>query len=117
MTPTWTTCLNCGSTLEIDTGKCDRCGEYAGDPGTGRPHFLKQTREAAEGLGGLLKLYAVNGLRVRYVGWCPAGALGIDADGMTVWLIDWGYVGRVSVENGELRLDGKLVDIDAGQLL
>lgn len=117
MMPIWTTCFNCGATLEINTSKCDRCGECAENPGTGRPRFLKQTREAAEDLGGLLKLYVTDGLRVKYVAWCPAGALGIDADGRTVWIVDFGYMGRVSVDNEKLHLDGKLADIDTGQLL
>jgi hypothetical protein len=51
------------------------------------------------------------------VGWCPAGALGIDSDGGIVWLVDWGYMGSVSVENRTLYLDGKLAEMDTGKLI
>lgn len=117
MAPTWTSCSNCGAALECNTSSCDRCGADQERPKTGRPRFSEETRQAAEGLGGLLKLYIVEGVRVQYVGWCPAGAIGIDASGKVVWEVDWGYMASVSVERKELRFDDKLADIETGRLL
>jgi len=110
-------CPNCGATSGANSSSCSRCGEVWSSPGTGRPRFSSAARDAGEGLGGLLKLYAAGGERVCYVGWCPAGAMGLDAAGDIVWLEDWGYMASVEVDGTRLALAGKPADLETGRLL
>ena len=81
------------------------------------PRFTPEAREAPGEMGGLLKLYRANGDRVRFVGWCPGGALGIDGAGVVVWVENWRHMSGVSVSGKELRLEGRPADIDTGKLL
>lgn len=110
-------CPNCTATLAAGADTCNRCGERMNEPGTGRPRFTEASRDAGPGLGGLLSLIPVGGVRVRYVGACPAGAFGVDAAGELVWTIDWGWVGKVLVDGTDLRLDGVRVELDTGRVL
>lgn len=110
-------CRNCGSTLALHGRVCDRCFAEEGRAGSGVPQFSAEARDVGESLGGLLRLHSVNGVGVRFVGWCPAGALGLDANGGVVWVEDWGWMADLSVEHGELRLAGRLADLETGRLL
>jgi hypothetical protein len=110
-------CANCAATLSVTTLRCDRCGADPKIASTGQPRFSDEARETGLWLGGLLKLHAVDGARVKYVGWCPAGAFGLDAQGEIAWVEDWGYLSTLTIENGALWLAGKLADIESGKLL
>jgi hypothetical protein len=110
-------CGNCGSNVALDRRTCDRCLAEEGNQGSGVPQFSGEARDTGESLGGLLRLYSVNGVGVRFVGWCPGGAFGLDANGGVVWVEDWGYMADLSVENGQLRFSGRLADIETGRLV
>lgn len=109
-------CRNCGATIALDARACNRCFEEDGRPGSGVPQFSNEARGAGESLGGLLRLHPADGVRVRFVGWCPAGAFGLDANGRVVWVEDCGYLAHLSVENGQLRYSGQLANLETGRL-
>ncbi len=113
----WRDCPNCDATVDATLGVCDRCGEDIKAPGTGRPRFSAEARDAGVEMGGLLKLYPAAGARVRYVGWCPGGAIGIDAAGQLVWVANWAYMGSVEVDGAKLRFEGRPADIETGKVL
>jgi hypothetical protein len=110
-------CANCGATVSLESAYCNLCSAHASRPDSGAPRFGEKARETGESLGGLLALHAVDVRRVRFVGWCPAGAFGIDAHGEVSWIHDWGYMAEVTIESGQLRLAGRVADLDTGELL
>lgn len=110
-------CTNCGATLPEYAATCDRCHAIRGDEGSGCPRFSEQARAAGESLGGLLRLYPAEGCRVRFVGWCPAGAFGLSFDGGLVWIQDWGYMSGVTVSGGSLSFEGRAADLETGDPL
>lgn len=110
-------CPNCAANVAKELDQCDRCHERWSEPGTGRPQFSQEAREAGEDMGGLLRLYPTESPRARFVAACPAGAFAVDAGGKLLWVADWGYMSSVDVDGAKLRLNGKLADLETGELL
>lgn len=110
-------CANCGATIHRTSAACNRCGERPATPGGGQPRFSQEAKDAAVSLGGLLELYRSASPTVPYVGWCPAGALGVRPDGAVAWVADWGWMSQLEVSGIELSFDGKSADIATGELL
>jgi hypothetical protein len=94
-----------------------RCGENFDMPGTGCPRFSAEARAAGGELGGLLKIYSAAGNRVKHVGWCSGGAIGMDAMGSLIWVADWGHMSSVSVDGTDLRFGDRPADVETGRLL
>ncbi|NUP09160.1 MAG: hypothetical protein HOW73_24175 [Polyangiaceae bacterium] len=68
-------------------------------------------------MGGLLELYRAEGVRARFVGWCPAGAFALDQAGSLLWVADWGWVGNAVVQGSTVLPNGRAVDLETGERL
>jgi hypothetical protein len=108
--------MNCGATVTaLPDAPCDRCGAEASGVRGAVVIFTERARDTGIWLGGLLRLFAVNGHMVRFVGYGPAGAFGIDQDGHLIWCEDWGWMSSCEWRDGKLYLAQQETDPDTGK--
>jgi hypothetical protein len=108
-------CENCAGSIATDLNPCSVCGFDKHLANGAVVVFQTPSREASDGLGGILAIHRVGGTNARFVARCVGGLLGIGRSGELLWRQDWMYVASLEVKGIYVIVNGREVDVDSGQ--